>query len=184
MTEFGLVAVSPQFFIRMYVFGRGGGARRVFTPSKSPISAVPLAGWNAARVLIASRAEHGRRPKPYRTPQSFPCAAISSPSSVVGRFCGHKTPAWPTQGALHPAPLVEAPLQRHRAMSAVAASKRRNQNFLVPWRAARAHAAPCRTSRPPTEHVLRTADLAWLSSRPTRGALHPTPLAEAPLHRH
>ena len=27
------------------------------------------------------------------------------------------------------------------------------------------------------------AHLAWLSSRPTRGALHPTPFAEAPLHR-
>ena len=28
------------------------------------------------------------------------------------------------------------------------------------------------------------SDLAWLSSRPTRDALHPTPLAEALLHRH
>ena len=38
------------------------------------------------------------------------------------------------------------------------------------------------TDRP--RSTLALADLAWLSSRPTRGALHPAPLAEAPFHRH
>ena len=33
--------------------------------------------------------------------------------------------------------------------------------------------ATWRTSRPPTEHAPRPAELAWLSSRPTRDALHP-----------
>ena len=55
---------------------------------------------------------------------------------------------------------------------------------LVPWRAAGARFVTWRTSRPPTEHLsLRAACLARLSARPTRDALHPTPLAEALLHR-
>ena len=83
-----------------------------------------------------------------------------------------------------PCAVGRASLHRHRAVSAVAALQRRNQRFLVPWRAAPALFAPWRTSRPPTDHALRAADLAWLSLRPTRGAFHPTPLAEAPLHRH
>ena len=36
--------------------------------------------------------------------------------------------------------------------------------------------------RPRSTHAL--SDLAWLSSRPTRDALHPTPLAETLVHRH
>ena len=90
----------------------------------------------------------------------------------------------PTRCVLHRAPLAGAPLQGHRARSAAAASKRRKQSLLAPWRAARSRLSPWRTSRPPTDHAMRTADLAWLFSRPTRGALHPTTLAEAPLHRH
>ena len=92
--------------------------------------------------------------------------------------------SWPTRDALYPTPLAEAPLNRHCAMSAAAASKRRNRLFLVPWHAARARFVTSRTSRPPTEHALRAACLARLSARPTRDALHPTPLAEAFLNRH
>jgi len=160
----------------------------------------------------------------------------------------------PTRGALQPTMLGEALLHRHRARSAAAALKRRNQRFRILWLAARALFASWRTSQPPTEQLRggglgvvifaanagRTAahavgrgsssptpnqvggcgfrnaafkafefpgarparasprgkpanrpqsrcppaDLAWLSSQPTRGALHPTPIAEAPLHRH
>ena len=84
---------------------------------------------------------------------------------------------------LHPSSLAEALLHRHRARSAIAASKRRNRSFLVPWRAARARFASWRTSRLPIEHGA-LADLAWLSARPTRGALRLPPLAEALLQRH
>ena len=87
--------------------------------------------------------------------------------------------ARPTCATLHPTPLAEASLHRHRARSAVAASNFRNQNLLVPWCAARGRFAPWIISRPPTEHALCAVDLAWLSSRLTRGALHSTPLTEA-----
>ena len=40
-----------------------------------------------------------------------------------------------------------------------------------PWCAARALFAPWSIGRPPTEHVPRSADLAWLCCGPTRGAL-------------
>ena len=59
----------------------------------------------------------------------------------------------PTRGALHPTPLAEALLHRHRARSAAAASKRRDYRIRIPWRATRARFAPWRTSRPPTEHA-------------------------------
>ena len=59
----------------------------------------------------------------------------------------------PTRGALHPTPLAEAPLHRHRARSAAAASKRRSLSVRAPWRAARARFAPWRTGRPPKEHA-------------------------------
>ena len=89
-----------------------------------------------------------------------------------------------THDALRPTPLAEALLYQPCAGSTAAASRRRNQSFLVPWRAARAHFVTWRTSRSPTEHALRAADLARLSARPTRETLYPTPLAEALLHRH
>ena len=59
----------------------------------------------------------------------------------------------PTRGTLHPAPLAEALLHRHRARSAAAVSERRKQSFQNRWRTARTRFAPWRTSRPPTEHV-------------------------------
>ena len=59
----------------------------------------------------------------------------------------------PTRDALHPTPLAEALLHRHRARSAAAASKRRGHRVRLPWRAARARFAPWRTGRPPTEHA-------------------------------
>ena len=99
--------------------------------------------------------------------------------------CLARLSARPTRGALQPTPLAEAPLHRHRAVLAAAASNFRCRLVLVPWRAAREGFVTWRTRRPPTEHLcLRAACLARLSARPTRGALHPTPLAEAPLHRH
>ena len=94
--------------------------------------------------------------------------------------CLARLSARPTRDALHPTPLAEAPLRRHRARSAAAASNRRSRLFLVPWRAARARFVTWRTSRPPTEHLsLRAACLARLSARPTRDALHPTSLTPA-----
>ena len=61
--------------------------------------------------------------------------------------------ARPTRGALHPTPLAEAPLRRHRARSAAAASKHLGHSFRVLCRAARARFAPWRTGHPPTEHA-------------------------------
>ena len=159
----------------------------------------------------------------------------------------------PTRDALHPTPLAEALLHRHRARSAAAASERlaklstpvpRGPRALRPVEnrptahgarragglgvvvfAANARRAPphavgrgsssptprqvggCgfETSWPPRltpvaarparasprgepadrpRSTRALADLAWLSSRLTRDALHPTPLAEALLHRH
>ena len=90
---------------------------------------------------------------------------------------------WPTRDSLDPTPLAEYLLHRHRARSSGAASKRCFQSVLVPWRAARARVVTCRTSRPPTD-LARSADLARLSLRPTRNALHLMPLVAAPLHRH
>ena len=89
----------------------------------------------------------------------------------------------PTRDALHPTPLAEALLHRHRARSAAAASKR--VDHVSKSRGARPARASPRgepADRPRSTRAL--ADLAWLSSRPTRDALHPTPLAEALLHRH
>ena len=99
--------------------------------------------------------------------------------------CGLQLLCWPTRDALHPTPLAEAPSRRHRARSAAAASDRRCRLVLVPWRAVRERIVTWGTSRSPTEHFsLRDAFLAQLSARPTRDALHPTPLAEAPLRKH
>ena len=92
--------------------------------------------------------------------------------------------ARPTRDALHPTPLAEALLHRHRVRSAAAASRRRNRSFLVPWSVSCTRLDPWRTSQPPTTHALHAACLARLSARPTRNAHHPTPLAEAPLRRH
>ena len=61
--------------------------------------------------------------------------------------------SWPRRVMLHSTPLTEALLHRHRAKSAVAASKHRGHRVLSPWRAARAQLAPTRTSLRPTEHV-------------------------------
>ena len=85
----------------------------------------------------------------------------------------------PTRGALHPTPLAEASLHRHRARSAVAALECRNQSFLVPWRAP-AHASPRGESADRPQSMCASG----LGAQPTRGALHSTPLAEAPLRLH
>ena len=61
--------------------------------------------------------------------------------------------ALPTQGTLHPTPLAEALLHRHRARSVAGALKRSNHSFRLLCRAARARFAPCRTGRAPTEHA-------------------------------
>ena len=47
-----------------------------------------------------------------------------------------------------------------------------------------AHASPRGEPADRPQSMCVLADLAWLSSRPTRGALHPTQLAEALFHRH
>ena len=80
----------------------------------------------------------------------------------------------PTRGALHPVPLDEAPLQRHRARSAAAASNCRDYNFKIPWCVARARFAPWRTGRPPKEQGSRSADLSRLCCGPTQSTFLPT----------
>ena len=70
----------------------------------------------------------------------------------------------PTWVALHPTSLAEALLQRHRASSAAAASKRRNQSYRIRWRATRARFVPLRSCRPPTQTPAR-----WIT---WRGCLH------------
>ena len=59
----------------------------------------------------------------------------------------------PTQGALHPTPLAEALLFRHRDRSAAAALERRCHNVQFLCQSARARFASWRTGRPPTEHA-------------------------------
>ena len=99
--------------------------------------------------------------------------------------CLARLSARPTRGGLHHTPLAEAPLRRHRALSAAAASNRRCRLALVSWRVARSRFVAWRTRRPPTEHFsLRAAACLARLSGPTRGALQPTSLAEALLHRH
>ena len=89
----------------------------------------------------------------------------------------------PTRDALHPTPLAEALLHCKRAWSAAAAWKRCNHRVRIPCRATLARFAPWIIGRPPTS-TCALADLAWLSPRPTRGALHSTLLVEALLHQH
>ena len=84
----------------------------------------------------------------------------------------------PTRDALHSTPLAEALLHRHRNRSAATTLELSYHSFRVPWRAARARFAPWRTGRPPPRSTRALADLALLSSRPTRGELHPTSLDE------
>ena len=121
------------------------------------------------------RARASSRGEPADRPQSTHCALRD-----LARLS-----ARPTRVSFHPTPLAEALDHRHRTRLADEASNRCNRLFLVPWRASRARVAPWRTSRPPTTtHALRVACLAQLSARQTRNAPHPTPLAEAFVHRH
>ena len=84
--------------------------------------------------------------------------------------------SWPTRDTLYPTSMAEGLPHRHRARSAAATSKRCDRPVRTPWRATRALIAPWRTAcGPQTPRAL--ADLAWLSSRPTRETLHPTLLA-------
>ena len=91
--------------------------------------------------------------------------------------------SWPMRDALHPTPLAEALLHRHRARLAAAASKRRNHRVQSPW-CARARASPRGEPADGPRNTRALADLAWLSLRPTRVALYTTPLTEALLYRH
>ena len=59
-----------------------------------------------------------------------------------------------TRGTLHPTPLAEALLHRHRVRSAAAASERRNRRFRIPWRAARALAPWILANRPQSTRAL------------------------------
>ena len=92
--------------------------------------------------------------------------------------------ARPTRDALHSVRLAEAPLRLHRARLAATASHRQSRFVLVPWRGPRALR---HVENQPTAHralSLHDADLARLSARPTRDALHPARVAEAPLRLH
>ena len=125
-----------------------------------------LVPWCAGRARVA----------PWRNSQPPTTHALHA-------ACLARLSARPIRDALHPAPLAESIIQRHRPGSAAAPSNRRNRLFLVPWRAARAPVAPWRTSQPPTTYTLRAACLARLSARPTRDALDPTPWAGTFLHK-
>ena len=72
---------------------------------------------------------------------------------------------------------------RHCVRTTAVGCNPRGHSFRTLCRAARARFAPWRTGRQPTEH-LALADLACLSSRPTRAALHPSTLAKVLPHRH
>ena len=90
----------------------------------------------------------------------------------------------PTRDALHPTPLAEALLHRHRARPAAVASNCRAHSFQLPCRADPTRSAPWRIGRPPTEHTQRSADFAWLCCGPTRSALSSTPSPGAQPHQH
>ena len=62
--------------------------------------------------------------------------------------------ARPTRGTLHPTPLADSLLHRHRARSVAAALIHRIQSFRILCRAARALFALWRTGRSPSEHEL------------------------------
>ena len=87
------------------------------------------------------------------------------------------------RAALHPTPLAEALLQRHRARSAAEVSVPHGHSVQIPCRAA-PRAAPRGKPADCPRSTRALADLAWLSSRPMYDALHPTQLAKTSLHRH
>ena len=87
------------------------------------------------------------------------------------------------RSALHPTPLAEGPLQRNLARSAAAASEFHGYS-IESCAAQPTRASPCGEPADRSQRTRALADSAWLSSRPTWGALHPTPLAEATFHRH
>ena len=130
-------------------------------------------------VLIAAIGSSAARPA-RASPRGEPADRPRNTRALAGL-------AWlssrPTRDALHPTPLAEALLHRHHARSTAAAS---NVDVTASdYRVARpASAAPCGEPADDQGSTRALADLAWLSSRPTRDALHPTPLAEALLHRH
>ena len=88
----------------------------------------------------------------------------------------------PTQAALQPTPLAEAVCQRHRARSTAAALNCRDHSFPIPWRAARARFA--RVDPADRPRSTRAGGLGVVVFAVNAGALHPTPLDEAPLYHH
>ena len=102
------------------------------------------------RNVVASASESvSRDPRALRPVENRPIAHGSTRALADLAWLSLR----PTRGALHPTPLAEALLHRHRARSAAAASERRDQRIRLAWRATRARFAPWRTSRPPTEHA-------------------------------
>ena len=174
-------------FIVCLAFGDRGADVCAANSRRAPPHAVGRGSWRRHRARSAAAASDRRGHHflvPWRAARArvAPWRTIQPPTThALNAACLARLSARPTRNALHPTPLTEAPLRRHRDLSAAVASNRRCRLVLVPWRAARARSATWRTSRPPTEHLsLRAACLARLSARPTRDALHPTPLAEAP----
>ena len=94
-----------------------------------------------------------------------PCAPRSrgEPADRPRSTCALADLAWlssrPTRDVLHPTPLAEAFLHRHRAGLPAAASERRAYHIRLPWRAAHARFAPWRTGRRPTS-MRSLSDLA------------------------
>ena len=106
------------------------------------------------------------------------------PANRLQSTCALADLAWlssqPTRGVLNPTQLAEAFLHRHRVRSAAAASEQLSK--ASEFRVAQPVGASPRgepTDRPRSARA--PADLAWFHLQPTRSALHPTPLAEAPL---
>ena len=139
------------------------------------------------RVTLAATASKRRNQSvqiPWRAARArFAPSRTSRPPIQHVRAGGLGVVAWSMRGALHPTPLAETLLHRHRARSAAMASK--YHGYTVKFRSARQpHASPRGEPADCPQSTCALADLASVSSRPTRDALHPTPLAEALLHRY
>ena len=89
----------------------------------------------------------------------------------------------PTRDALHPAPLAKALLHLHRARCAACGFKTSWRSCVTSVTRTHARFAPWITGRRPWS-TRSLSDLAWLSSQPTRDALHRTPMTKALEHRH
>ena len=74
----------------------------------------------------------------------------------------------PTRSTFLPTPSAGARSHQHRGRLAAQPSRCLSHRVQIPWRTSRALFALWRFGRSPTEHALRSSDLAWLCCGPTR----------------